>query len=46
MENLKNFCANIKPTMLKVKNGEKLSESERNQIVQFYLEVAAVLANS
>ena len=42
MENLKNFIMNMNPTMLKVKHGEKLTESECNQIVQFYLEVIHV----
>jgi len=40
VEDIKNFCINIKPVMLKVKNGKKLIESDRNLIVQFYLDVA------
>ena len=44
MDGIKNFCVNIKPVMLKVKNGEKLTNSERDQILQFYLEVVNMAA--
>ena len=43
MEDLKNFLINIKPIMLKVKNGEELTDNEREEIVQFYLEVSSFL---
>lgn len=42
MEGIKNFCISIKPIMLKVKNGEKLTEDDRYRIVQFYLEVVNI----
>lgn len=40
MDSIKNFIVNIKPVMLKVKNDEPLTADERNQIVNFYIEVA------
>jgi hypothetical protein len=40
-EGLKNFTRNIKPVILKIKDGKKLTQSELNQIKEFYLEVAA-----
>jgi hypothetical protein len=41
MEGLKNFCRNIKGTIAKVKDGKELSAEDRDQIVQFYIEVAS-----
>ena len=37
----KNFALNIKPEMLKLKNGEKLSDEGKESIVQYYLEVGS-----
>ena len=45
-EGLTNFTQNIKGVMLKCRHGEKLTKDEQEQIVQFYLEVCAYLANS
>ena len=36
---IKNYLQNIKPTMLKLKDGERLLRSEEQSIVEFYLEV-------
>jgi hypothetical protein len=44
LQGLKNFCANIKPAMLKVKEGKKLTAVEQQKIVQFYLEVVHVIS--
>lgn len=38
LQGLKNFAQNIKPTMLKIKNGEKVSKPELDSVLQFYLE--------
>lgn len=51
-EGLKNFAANIKPVMLKIKKSvsdgkgkpAQLGLSEQNSILQFYLEVADYLS--
>jgi hypothetical protein len=50
LEGLKNFCQNVKPVMLKLhrtphhgKVSAKLTHDERQQVVQFYLEVASYL---
>jgi len=40
MDALRNFIQNIKPTMLNVQSGKKLTEDERKQIINFYLEVS------
>lgn len=45
LEGLKNFAVNIKPTMLKIKEGKKLTQSELQAILQFYLEVMDYLAS-
>jgi transposase-like protein len=43
MEGLKNFCGNIKETMLKLHRNEDITEEEKKRIVQFYLEVTSVV---
>ena len=45
IEGVENFSINIKPVMMKLKNGGKLSSDEKNQIVQFYLAVCNMIAN-
>jgi len=40
---IKNFIANIKPIILKLKEGTAISSSEANSIIQFYLEVGATM---
>ena len=42
-EGLKNFCLNISPIMKKLKENQKLTISENQTLVQFYLEVIANL---
>lgn len=42
---LTNFAKNIEGTMLKIKKGEKVSQSELQSILQFYLEVVNYLHN-
>lgn len=37
---IQNFVVNLKETMLKLKNGERLTRDEQKTIVEFYLEVA------
>jgi hypothetical protein len=41
---LKNFVINLKPTMLRLKNGEELTTDEKNKIINFYLEVSTLLS--
>ena len=38
-QGLRNFTQNIKPVMLKCKDGKRLTKNEQKQIVEFYLEV-------
>lgn len=42
---LKNFTVNIKPTMAKIKDGKKLTNSELQSILEFYLEVVDYISN-
>jgi hypothetical protein len=35
---LRNFCKNVQPTIIKLKDGAELSDDEKNKIVQFYIE--------
>lgn len=44
-QGLKNFAVNIKGTMKKCQNGEKLTKDEQNTILQFYLEVVDFLGH-
>lgn len=46
LQGLKNFTANIKPTMLKIKDGKKPIASEMQSILQFYLEVVDYLSKA
>ncbi len=39
-QGIQNFVVNIRETMLRLKNGEKLTNDEQKAIVEFYLEVA------
>lgn len=38
-QGLKNFIVNIKPVMVKCRDGKKLTKDEQKTIVAFYLEV-------
>ena len=38
-----NFAVNVKPTMLKLKNNERLSPEEKKHVNQYYLEVVATI---
>ncbi len=44
LQGLKNFSENIKDTMLKLRTKEKLTPSERESIVQYYLEIVDYLS--
>ena len=44
LEGIRNFAVNIKPAMLKIKAGKKLSYSELQSVLQFYLEVVDYVA--
>lgn len=46
LEGLRNFALNIKPTMLSIKNGEKVSQPELASLLQFYLEVLDYLSKA
>lgn len=46
LEGLKNFCENIQRTMFKIKDGEKLEAHDKNDILQFYLEVVDYLSKT
>lgn len=39
MKELKNLIINMKPTMIKLKNNERISSDEKKLIITFYLEV-------
>ena len=39
-QGIRNFVLNIQETMLKLKDGERLTKDEHKTIVAFYLEVA------
>lgn len=39
LQGIKNFAINLKPSILKIKNGKKLLPDELNSIREFYLEV-------
>ena len=43
-EGLRNYCVNIKSTMIKIRDKEKLSSDELNQILEFYKEVMCFLS--
>lgn len=45
LQGLKNFAVNIKATMLKIKNREKVSKPELDSVLQFYLETIDFLGN-
>lgn len=40
-EPLRDFTRNIKPVMVKLYNGKNISSSEKDSVMQFYLEVLA-----
>jgi gluconate kinase len=42
MKGIINLILNTKPVFLKVKNGEPLTDNDRKQIINFYLEVVSV----
>ena len=44
VEGWRNFSLNVRTTMLKIRNGEKLTKSELNDVVEFYLEVVDYLS--
>ena len=37
---IKNHILNVKATILKLQHDEKLTQEEKNYIVQFYIEIA------
>lgn len=39
LKSIRNFCINIKPIMLKLRDGEELTEADKKHIIQFYVEV-------
>ncbi len=45
LERLKNFAENIKPTMLKIKEGKKPTIDELKSVLQFYLETIDFIGN-
>lgn len=46
LQGLKNFAVNIKPTMLKIKDGKRIHPDELQNVLQFYLEVLDYLNNT
>lgn len=45
LQSLQNFVVSIRSTMEKTRDKKNLTDVERNQIVQFYLEVAHVVGS-
>jgi hypothetical protein len=37
---VRNFIINIRPVMLKLKQGFSLTKEEREQVIQFYIEIS------